>query len=363
MKTRSKWVWGVIVAVGLALIGLRIYLPTLIVDQANKKLASMQDYTGHIDGATMSLTRGAITLRGLVVYQRFARSKIPLAAVKAMDFSYEWLPLLHGEIVAKTTLHEPVVHYQLPPAKAPQKGPQPPPKQVLHAAKAAGARRRQENTAVLLQRIEIDDGRIEIVDPQTDPPFTFDLGRIHAVVQNVADSKGLFKNPASAQVSAVANSSGAVTGRFDVDPRTEKPTFAYRLQVRHLPLPALNPLWKKYLAVIAEDGTMDVYSEAHAKDGRIKGYVKPLLLHLNAVRVRGGKSLGRQLKGAAAKLSTEIFKNRPKNQIGTKAAFSGPVSGPAPHVFQAVWRLAANAFVKAIKPGLGRLVDFKALGF
>src|SRR5579885_3264457 len=165
MRLRGKLgiALGLVVA---ALVGLRLALPAIITSQANKRLADMGEYSAHVEGSTISLTRGALGLEGLRVVQKASKATEPLVLVRRLDISYEWVPLLHGEIIAKITAFEPVIHYVFPPKKKPEKSPQPPPAQVARAAKETAEKRRARPATVKIERFEVRGGRIELVDPQ-----------------------------------------------------------------------------------------------------------------------------------------------------------------------------------------------------
>ncbi len=53
------------------------------------------------------------------------------------------------------------------------------------------------------------------------------------------------------------------------------------------------------------------------------------------------------------KLLEQIFENEPKEQVATRIEFSGAFENPEIGVWEAAVSFIRNAFVRALKPGLG----------
>jgi hypothetical protein len=88
-------------------------------------------------------------------------------------------------------------------------------------------------------------------------------------------------------------------------------------------------------------------------DGRIRGYVKPLVRKLNvydAEQDRKKNPLEKVREGAIEDLST-FLENVPRDEVATKVDMSGTTRNPRTEIVQVVVGLIQNAFFKAILPG------------
>src|SRR5581483_9373279 len=103
----------------------------------------------------------------------------------------------------------------------------------------------------------------------------------------------------------------------------------------------------------ARDGIISVYAETSAREGRYRGYVKPVVKNLDILKLKQeSKSVGEAIKGFFVKIIANIFENKAKDQLATKIEFSGTFEGTNVSVWDAVAIFLQNAFVQALQPGL-----------
>ena len=99
------------------------------------------------------------------------------------------------------------------------------------------------------------------------------------------------------------------------------------------------------------------------KDGEFEGYVKPLIKDLKVIGPEDKKDsfiqkIWEHIVGAAG----VIFRNQPKDQVGTKVKLKGTLSEPKAATWYAVLELLRNAFVEALKPSVEHEINFNQLG-
>src|SRR5687767_7590422 len=95
------------VRITLAVIGLliiiRLILPYIVLHYANKSLASIPGYYGHISDVDLSLYRGAYQIHDFYLNKKdSATSKeTEFLKIKNLHLSVEWNALLHGSLVGE----------------------------------------------------------------------------------------------------------------------------------------------------------------------------------------------------------------------------------------------------------------------
>jgi hypothetical protein len=100
-------------------------------------------------------------------------------------------------------------------------------------------------------------------------------------------------------------------------------------------------------------GEFSLYSEMHAKNRYVTGYVKPLFAHLQVYGKEQDqdKSLGKKIYEHVVSGVGKLLKNRPRREVATVIDISGPLGDTQTSTIQAIVGLLRNAFVKAILPG------------
>jgi hypothetical protein len=109
-------------------------------------------------------------------------------------------------------------------------------------------------------------------------------------------------------------------------------------------------------------GTISVYTEAAAKDGKIKGYTKPIIKELRVVNWEDDK--GHPLKlaweamvGAVA----WVIKNHGKDQVATRADFEGDLKKPDIDTWYIIGQLLRNGFIQALYPALENDINLNSV--
>ena len=103
-RTRLLAFLGVVV---VALVALRLALPSIVKSYVNRHLADMGAYTGHVRDVDLSIIRGAYTVYGLEVDKRGTEPSEPFAVMDRMDISLQWSALLHRELVGELVMQGP----------------------------------------------------------------------------------------------------------------------------------------------------------------------------------------------------------------------------------------------------------------
>jgi hypothetical protein len=227
------------------------------------------------------------------------------------------------------------------------------------AKKVARAAENASNHPTLLLRI--DRGKIEqsefgLVNKASDPSYRVFMTDTDIELENWSNQ--LSEGTAIVRLHGLLMGSGEthISGAFR--PETESPDFDLSVKILRTPVKSLNQLLRAYGGVDVASGVFSVYSEMTVKDGKVKGYLKPLFKDVKAYDPGQDQDKGllQTIFEKTINVAAELLKNTPRKEVATKADVSGPVENPQASTWEMVLTLFQNAFFDAVLPGLeGRL--------
>jgi hypothetical protein len=343
----------ILLSILVVLIAARIALPYVVLNLANKKLATLKGYYGHIKDIDISLYRGAYQIKDLFLKKLDKKDTLDFVDIALVDLAIEWKPIFHGEIVGKVLIDS---------------------SSVLLTQEKNDIQDIQKDTAdfrdvlnsfmpVTLNRFEIQHSIIRYKDPYSDPKLNMLITDLHVVALNLVNAYDSAKVlPASITASANVYS-GKLKATMNLDPFAKNPTFDLNTQLEKVNLVKLNPFLQAYANIDVNKGTFGLYSEVAAKGGKFEGYVKPLIKDLDIVSWNKSEGNFMQIAwesivGAAA----FILKNQRKDQLATKVYIGGDFKAPEVNIGKAVLLVLKNAFVSALKPSIDREIDLRSIG-
>jgi hypothetical protein len=227
------------------------------------------------------------------------------------------------------------------------------------AAKAARvAKNDQPAMLVELDSVHVDDSIFGLVNRAADRPYRVFVSGTDLVVTNL--SSGFRKGPAKARLTGRFMGSGATRASGTFREPKNGTDFDLNVAVEGASLPAMNDLLRAYGKLDVVKGTFSVYSEIKIHNGRIDGYVKPLVKDVDVYSSKQdkNKSVLKKLYEKIVGGLSHLLKNRPREEVATVVDISGPLDNPDASIWETVVRLLSNAFVKAILPGFDR--EFEA---
>jgi hypothetical protein len=340
-----------VAALVLALVGLRLALPSIVKAYVNRHLAEMDEYTGHVADVDLGILRGAYTVHGLEIVKRDSKERAPFAVMDDMDISVEWKALLHRELVGEIVMQRPRVNM----------------------VQAESKRDTQLGTGVnwpaeirkffpfRFNRVEVRDGTATFRAPGIDTDESLTVQKLGLVLRDLTNverrsTRAFAELQADGRV--MGNAPIELTGQFD--PNATKPVFDMNLSLENAELVNVNPWLRKFLNVDAQRGTFSMYSELAASDGRFEGYVKPILVDPDFFDVKEPASGPFQRAWEAlVGLGAKLLKNPEKNQVATEIPLSGELEDPSADLVSTVVNLFRNAFVYAFSHSLDRTVGLK----
>jgi len=206
---------------------------------------------------------------------------------------------------------------------------------------------------ITLNEVVIDDGVLTFRNFNSKPPVTLKATQLQASVRNltnIRDEAG--RRDASFEARALVAGDAKVESRATFDPFSDFDDFEFRLRATGIELRRLNDFASAYGKFDFKAGHGDVVIEAEATNGRLNGYIKPLLRDVEVFDWQQDvedkdKGLFRSVWEALVGATETVLKNQPKNQFATRVELSGSVRRQNISAFEAFLQILRNGFVQA----------------
>lgn len=336
------------------LLVVRIIMPFVILHVLNKKLANLDGYYGHIDDVNLALIRGAYVIRDVYIVNVDSATKdtTPFFDCPRIDLSVHWNAIFEGKLVGEVEFEKPVVKY------------------TMHKTVGKDAKDDTTNFIQLVRdfmplkinRFAVSEGAIHYVDEKSSPKLDMPMTNVTIEGLNLTNEPDT-----GVALPATITMSGALyDGRLNVnvklDPLNDVPTFDLNAEMSQTNLVSLNPFFTAYANFDVKKGTMSMYTEFAAKDGKFAGYVKPLLKDLDVVQFNKEEGGPAQIAWEAlVGTVAEIFQNQRKEQLGTKVPVEGRFTKPDIKIVPAIVAVLQNAFVEALKPAIDNSISLQSV--
>lgn len=350
MKKKYK----ILISVVVLLIIIRLILPYVVLHYANKALANVKGYYGHIDDIDLSIYRGAYIINDIYLNKvdSVSKQQTPFFKSRNIDLSVEWGALFHGSIVGELTFDSPELIFTKDKAD------------LTDVKKdTTDFRKLLKNFMPLkVNRFEVNDGTIHYADNTSTPKVDIALKQTHILALNlksVIDDKVELPSTVTAQANAYE---GTLSFNMKLNALADNATFDLNAEIKNTNLVLLNGFLKAYGNFDVHRGNFGLYTEMAAKDGKFKGYVKPIIKDLKVVGAEDRhdtffNKVWEQIVGAAG----VIFKNQKKDQVATKVNMEGSFKNPKTNTLDAVWEVLLNAFVQALLPEVDNTISINSV--
>jgi hypothetical protein len=326
------------------LVIVHVTLPFAIRRYVLRTLNRIPGYRAQVGQLYVNLFRGAYQIKQIKLEKTSGAVPVPFFSAETMDLSIQWTELFHGALVGKIQIDRPSLNFVNSPA----------PETSQVSVDKSWIARVKELFPLKINRFEVNDGEIHFRDYSRKPNVDLYMTGTHVIAVNLTNSRRL-----SQTLAAIIDAGGVVSqdGRFKfhltADPFDERPTFQLAAEMTDVDLTQWNNFLEAYGGVDASKGTFSVFTEMQVKHGKLQGYIKPILKHLEIARWKDAKEnplkvLWETIVAGVA----EILKNQPKDQIATRIPLSGDISNPDAGIFATIGNLLRNAYIQALFPDL-----------
>jgi hypothetical protein len=224
------------------------------------------------------------------------------------------------------------------------------------AAQTAAKMTQEPPMAVHVERVKIGKSTLAYANETTDPAYHLFVTDCDLTLTNFSNVRGIDPNGPPGKVDGHARfmGSGPTSVQATFHPREDRTDFTIGLRIENTDMRTMNDLWRAYGSFEVEQGAFSLYSELAVEQGRVDGYVKPLITEFKVAGPKENEEAGvgkRIYHGIVGGVAT-VLKNPPRDQIATETRLSGPLENPKTSILQVLGGLVQNAFFKAILPGL-----------
>jgi len=349
----KKKVRVLLIVIGVLII-CRIILPYVLLHYANKRLATMPGYYGHVDDIDVSLYRGAYKLKNLYLDKLDSATNVrtKFFNVKLVDLSLEWAALFHGRLVGKVDLEYPslrITKDKTDPSKVVQD--------------TSNFRTMFKSFMPLkVNRFAVNHGNIHYLDSGSVPKVDIFMTETYVLADNLSNVSDSSKLPSI--IHASADMSGGIM-HFDMrlNPLSIDPLFEMKAKLENADITRFNDFFLAYGKFDIHRGNFGLYTEFSAADGKFIGYVKPVIKNLDVVGPEDHKHgllhlLWEDVVGAAGIL----LRNHPHDQIATKIPIQGTFKKlDNIDTWSTIAILLRNAFIQALIPSIDNEISLNSI--
>jgi hypothetical protein len=339
----------VLIGIVLFLVIVRLILPYVVLHYANKTLAKMPGYYGHIEDIDLAIYRGAYVIKDIYLHKAdsVSRQETEFFDSKEIDLSVEWHALFDGKIVGELVFEAPNLRFTKDKAE---------PAQV---AKDTNDFRKllRDFMPLKVNRFEVNNGTLKYIDKGSHPPVDIQMDDTHILAENLTNVKDTSLLPSI--ITASANIyGGGMKFLMKLDPLAQSPTFDMNMELSEVKLPELNDFFKAYGKFDVNKGSFGLYTELAAKDEKFIGYVKPLIKGLDVLgpEDRDDSFLQKFWEGLVGGAGV-VFRNQRHDQVATKIPLEGTFKKTNANLWYAILDVLRNAFIEALKPSLDQEIN------
>lgn len=220
--------------------------------------------------------------------------------------------------------------------------------------KAASAAKQTSNAPDLFLKINelrLSRSTVGFVNKATTPAYRVFIADTDGSLTNL--SNHALEGTAAAKLKGAFMGSGTATAEGTFKAEKSGPVFDIDVRIEEVDVTKLNDIFRAYGRFDAAAGRFYFYSELGARDGVVTGYIKPLFkdLKIYSKEQDKSKSVARKMYERVVGGVAKVLKNRPRDEVATKAEVVGRIDNPKVGTVAALLRLVENAFFKAILPG------------
>jgi len=337
----------------MLLIIVRIILPYAVLYKANKTLAKINGYYGHIDDIDISLYRGAYTIKKIYINKTDSATKkeTDFFESRNIDLSIEWGSLLKGSVVGELVFNSPKIIFTKNKTE------------ISEVKKDTSSFKKLLKAFMPLKvnRFEVNNGAIHYIDNGSSPKIDISLKNAHILARNLSNViDNEIELPSTVYAEATIYE-GTLNLNMKLDALSNEAKFDLNAELKNTNLVLINDLFKAYGKFDVSSGTFGLYTELATKNGEFKGYVKPIIKDLKVLGPEDRQDsffhkIWESLVGAAG----VIFRNQKEDQVATKITLSGSFNNPKIDTIDAIWEVMRNAFIQALMPSIDNEININS---
>ena len=334
----------------IVVIASRLFLPYLITRYVNKVLQELPGYNASVGGVKVQLLRGGYSIDSLRIYKTGGNKGYPFIQVKSLDFSLHWKSLLRGKFIAEAHFINPEVNLTAGEKNEVST-------QTQWGAETNWVLPIRKLFPLQLNRLFVKDASFAYNDFTTTPYVNVFFENIYLDAQNLDSTpteRELMPSRILLQAKSIGNGSFSASMKINVSKQI--PDLDLDLKFENIDMRALRDFFSAYANVDIQKGKFNLYSEVVVLNGKIDGYVKPLLSDMTLLRdYQNNKHKMGALKSGVTLTGKEL-----KNEIPTRFPIKGHISQLRTRFCPGLWNIFRNACVEALEKNTHETISIAA---
>lgn len=341
-RKHRKWI--VILIILLVLIIIRLILPKVILSYANKTLAGLDGYRGHIEDIDLALIKGEVAANGFYLdkIDSSTNRRVPFVSFRRSESSIEWRALFKGKIVAQSLIVDPVISFTKDKLEP----------ETLAKDTVNFIRVFKNLIPLKINSFEVQNGKMEYHDSTVTPVVNIAADNINILARNLSNVEDSALMPATLRMSANVYG-GKFSMNMRLDPLQKFPPFDLNAQLSNADLTQFSDFFKAYAKIDISRGTFGLYAEVAGENRKFVGYVKPIIKDLKIVSPPEKDSFFNKIWVGIVKTLGSLLENKKEDQIATKIPIAGEYEkNTSVGVWYTILTVLRNAFIQALYPSI-----------
>jgi hypothetical protein len=340
-----------IVLAGLTIAILLVYfiLPRIVFKTLQRHIEQMENYSGSIQAVHIGYLPLGLTLEGLQLKHKEAT--FPIISTANILIKPHWPLFYKGALMLDAVVIKPQINLV---AKKSQ------------AIKLPGGKKtiqEQQRLPIMVHSITFENAKVQfyrsLKDGLNNRPI-FAVWQINGSVNNLTGKPGNNSAllPSSLELSGKTYGNAPLHLHVAFNPLALQPTFDLDGELKQLNLAELNPMLRSYTGVKVRQGLLSLYIEAAAANGKITGYVKPLLqgLQVQEPAKTNINALDKFYQRVVEKVN-KVLENNNTKASGTRIPIRGNINDPHADLWSVILELLRNAFIQALLPRVDQSIQ------
>lgn len=344
VKSKRKTALISIVILAGVLIAIRAYLPIWVKDYVNQQIAELDGYSGGIEDVDLHLWRGAYEIFGLNIVKTETGIDKPFVAAEAVDLSVQWAALFDGAIVAELDIYDADLNFS-----------------KTQTGEGAGwVNFIDALSPIDINRLDVHSGRMSYTDYGAEPNVHLFIDNIAANIVNLRHVRdGGARLPSGVDIAGTSIGAGALslTGKMNI--LKPVPDFDFAVELENADLTAFNDYANDFANIDFDQGTIGVFGELAAADGKATGYIKPIATKVSVVSLDQDTNPLDLIWESLAGLFIELFENQSKDQFAMRIPLEGDLSDPDQDLWSGFLSIFKNAFGTAFSRNEDGTINFQ----
>lgn len=348
--------WIILIVIIAVLVIIRMALPSLLENMANKKLSQIEGHTGVVKDIDLRLYRLVYIINDVSITKTGDSLPEPFMEVEKLEITLQWGPLWkEGKLHADILIINPQVNFMV--VERPDSG-----KVKQFGQGVNWMQEFKKMNPLNMDNLNIENGKITYNNSTTNPQVNLNIDSLHVKATNLRGRPDSTGAPLPANFTASGNIFGknnlSLEGEMNMRANPADVDASFKLE--NASLVELNNLLRVHTNTDVNSGRISVYSELAINDSQIDGYIKPVIENLDILNWEAEdepffSKIGEAVKGFFA----EVIENQEEDQVATSVPLSGNLDNVDTGVWPAIWNLLENAFVESVDKELKQTIEFQ----